>query len=322
MPLDQAVYVPDVGGRGDYIAGVRGGYLFKYSAVTGLRILGQTLRFAVPPLSDASIVYDSISDNLFVSRWNDPASGNDTASPTLPISQGFYKINPTSFTTTTFWAIKTIAPNTYDKLFNGPHRIIIDVGNIYGLVWTDVAAEVFKFTPATVSFVLTNSHDNVHGGYGGMAINTFLGSPELWVAAPDDVNIHRLVLSAIVPGYNPAPNIDTHNFPVFDLCIVPSTGIGYGSTKSGRIRKFDTGGIITDLTAAGTNPYILCIRYNPINGLIYAPDVQNNLINVINPVDDSIVQKTGSFDSPFDVVFTPTKTFAVQLGLTGLKEVV
>lgn len=62
---------------------------------------------------------------------------------------------------------------------------------------------------------------------------------------------------------------------------------------------------------------------NPYNNKILIPTWDDDAVLVWNPITDNIadmVTKTG-FTSPFDIVSTPTKNFAVQTGVVGLKEI-
>ena len=74
-----------------------------------------------------------------------------------------------------------------------------------------------------------------------------------------------------------------------------------------------TGSGITDIKP-------MRLRFRPSNGLLYIPCQDKDGIVVFDPVAESAVWK-GGFDSPVDVVFTPTKAFAVQTGPIGLKEI-
>ncbi len=111
--------------------------------------------------------------------------------------------------------------------------------------------------------------------------------------------------------------------PIFDGCINPVNGQGYFTTKTASIVRVSLAhGLLAPLTMPGVNPYILCIRYNPFNLMLYAADVQNNTVFVINPLTDTVVATKTGFDSPMDFVFTPTKVFTTQQGIVGIKEVV
>lgn len=63
------------------------------------------------------------------------------------------------------------------------------------------------------------------------------------------------------------------------------------------------------------------LRYNSVDGLLYIPVQNKDGVIVYDPAGVApTLWKTG-FDSPLDVVFTPTKKFAVQTGLVGLREI-
>lgn len=321
MPLDQAVYVPSVGGRPAYIAGVYGGYLYTFDPATGAASATLKSRISVPPFSDSSLAYNPADDRLYLAHWNDPASG--TPLLTDATGQRLYQINADTLAVITTWDLNVLDPGPLGHwlYWCGMHRIICNAGKIYGTYFVRGSGFrphgfVFSFDPATATFVSTVTN-NTLGGWLGLAIN---GS-QLWLAAADTKKVYTMALADITNGGTIAPSYTTGAPANFDLCVVPS-GNAYLTTKTGVIRRLTSGGSDRgNLTLPGASPYVLCVRYNPFNGLVYAPDVNNNSVNVINPADDSVTVKTG-FDSPLDMVFTPTKIFAVQSGRTALKEVV
>lgn len=63
------------------------------------------------------------------------------------------------------------------------------------------------------------------------------------------------------------------------------------------------------------------LRYHTGNKNLYIPCQAQDSIIVFDTVAETATVKAG-FSSPIDVVFTPTKIFAVQSSLVGLKEVV
>lgn len=65
----------------------------------------------------------------------------------------------------------------------------------------------------------------------------------------------------------------------------------------------------------------LRLRYNSANKNLYIPCQAQDSIIVFDTVAETATVKAG-FASPIDVVFTPTKIFAVQSSLVGLKELV
>ena len=63
------------------------------------------------------------------------------------------------------------------------------------------------------------------------------------------------------------------------------------------------------------------LRYRSTDAKLYIPVQNKDGILVYDPASGIGAWKSG-FDSPVDVVFTPSKAFAVQSGLVGLKEIV
>jgi hypothetical protein len=106
----------------------------------------------------------------------------------------------------------------------------------------------------------------------------------------------------------------------------------YYATNTPYLATFDAWNPIT-LPTSTVTPVAYHIRYNPFNGKIYVPDVAGNQVTVIAPnwaivpsqnytltVTNPITATYTGFDSPIDVVFTPSGSFAVQQGLVGLKQ--
>jgi uncharacterized delta-60 repeat protein len=81
----------------------------------------------------------------------------------------------------------------------------------------------------------------------------------------------------------------------------------------------ETSVVQLDTGRASANAYN--IRQNPYTYYLYVANWNDNTVTIIDPRDDSMTLVTG-FDRPFDIVFTPSKTFAVQHGRPGLQEVV
>jgi len=67
------------------------------------------------------------------------------------------------------------------------------------------------------------------------------------------------------------------------------------------------------------------IRYNSVDQKLYMPCQEENGIIIFDPSDPLTVSAhrwVSGFDNPIDVVFTPSKKFAVQESPIGLKEIV
>ncbi len=78
------------------------------------------------------------------------------------------------------------------------------------------------------------------------------------------------------------------------------------------------GSIVTGVT--GANPRR--VKYNPVDGFIYVPGWASNSVIVVDPATDTVVDTKVGFSTPWDVVFTPSKKWAVQNSMVGLQEIV
>lgn len=96
-----------------------------------------------------------------------------------------------------------------------------------------------------------------------------------------------------------------------------------GATTPQHIISKTTGGgadVVIDTGLTGALPFN--IRYRSSNDRIYVPTWEDNSVVIIDPSSDTVETIKTGFDSPFDVVFTASKAFAVQHGSEGLKEIV
>lgn len=82
--------------------------------------------------------------------------------------------------------------------------------------------------------------------------------------------------------------------------------------------EYDLDALIIASGVSGVKP--MRLRYHSSENKLYIPCQNKDGVIVYDVAGGTAVWKSG-FDSPVDVVFTPTKKFAVQSGLVGLKEI-
>jgi hypothetical protein len=106
--------------------------------------------------------------------------------------------------------------------------------------------------------------------------------------------------------------------------VAPSTGDIYAGTQNGLIKRLNYSGGFTLISSLNTTMgnTIFKIRYNPFDGLLYCPCFAEDKIAVVDPATMALsgAIRTG-FASPWDVIFTSTKKWAVQAGNLGIKEI-
>ena len=84
--------------------------------------------------------------------------------------------------------------------------------------------------------------------------------------------------------------------------------------------NYDPDWLFIGLGDSDAIPYRL--RFNPVDNLIYVPTFKSDKVIRVDPSTLTVKDTFTGFDSPHDVVFTPSRAFAVQYGGVGLKEIV
>lgn len=304
MPLDQAVYSATY----DAIYAVRGGYLFKLNATTGALI--SSTKFSRVGFSYTNIAYDTAQEKLWMTLWHDPGIIEYAEDK----NKMLYDFSPVDLSLTQSYSLITVGADTsYNDTGKGPSSILYNGGFLYVSSWGGSSRTVNRYTANAVSFSNVLQIGSLTGMWGDLAWDT--DTSEIWSTRPD---LNRIVGS--VTGS--LTSFGTQN--PYGVCYCPSDNKLYtcGCTELiYRITKAD----VSEWALTGrpnANPFH--IRYNPYDGLIYCPQYYDDTVAVINPaaspLSAGITIQTG-FDFPYDMVFTPTKKWAVQHGNVGLQEV-
>lgn len=330
MPLHSAVYES---GR-DFIYAVRGGTVFKLNATNGNKI--SSSRFGGPDLSDSYICYDSGRDKLWVTY--SPAFRAPPDLPT-PINDRFiYKLN-----VDTFAIEQTIGIDAQNLESSNPSFVCNNVirhirSNGVQLAFatnnqsTSNGCQFVVFDPDNLPGALfTRSNiDGTGGRWPSLEIRP--GSTDYLLCTDDNYNdgVHRRTNADVfvesgggypVIGFN-------HGAPftarIYGFAYVSSSNKHYCANRSNLVLKLDASAAIvgTAIDTGRASADIWNIRLSPLDGKLYAPTFSDNAVAVIDPASgDAVTVKTG-FDSPWDVVFTNARAFAVQHSAQGLKEIV
>jgi hypothetical protein len=357
--IDQAVYVPAAGAHPAFIAGVRGGYVLKFDPGTGAyqsaaRFCSPNFgdgaicydsdhdkliasfwneQSAKSESHDARGLYKINPATLAVELFTSSASlgtnipeaihnllyfnATAAAASSNPTSAGLWAAAPNlrQFDPVTF------LPGTVDP---GP----VAAGAYYP-IWTDLAMDLnlgnaFQTEPITQRVL---QQPGAQQWYTNTA-----GSPH----ATTSGNFDAYGVCVFLP---PASSQSLLNFFYYYSILYITTRDGkvyyYATNTPYLTPTFDAWNPIT-LPTSTVTPVAYHIRYNPFNGKIYVPDVAGNQVYVIAPnwdiasivpspyytltVTNPITATYTGFDSPIDVVFTPSGSFAVQQGLVGLKQ--
>lgn len=325
MPLDQAVYT---GAGRNCIYGVRGGYVYKFD-VNGVK-LASARYTGGECFGNASIAYDNVGDGLYCAFWNE-GSNTGTVGATNR-ARGIWTINQTTLAGT-FTDLTTLLgfSGTGTNVFDGPHQIVADAGYLYGAAYDSPTPHCILFElnlPAlTVANHVHNVSSRVDSWYDLLPDFNLAAVWEIGGGAWDGVTAYDLV----------GGTFNTSNLGIseglvgmcqwttspFWLYAVNRTDVlvKIESANAGLFNLYDLSA--SDASLSTMRPYR--VRYNPVDGKVYIPDPVGNRVVVWTPAaalgGDSLSSVKTGFDTPFDVVFTAAKKFAVQQGAVGLKEI-
>lgn len=305
------------------IVGVRGGRVFKIDASAGT--ISSQADFAQPGFGQATCCYDSGTNRVFAAVWDTPVFTNDSPSNTSS-PRKVYRIVPSTLVTDLVIDINTTLGITngalaYTQL--GVSDLRSHGGYIYGRIFKNSGGVVnptmggFRFlatTPATndkfydttagfprCAYGSVGGHDVLfvtdqqEQGFNWYDFNTatFTNGP----MEPDATKIMMAIEYA--PSQNHVLVTDQAQF----IYVYSSVGAFIATINTGRSAFNGVG-----------------LRYNSVDGLVYAAGMGDNSVIVVNPATNGFAVKTG-FDLPCDFVFTPSKKWAVQQGSTPLKEI-
>lgn len=324
MPLHSAVYEP---GR-DFIYAVRGGTVFKLNATTGKAI--SSSRFGGPDLSDSYIEYDSGRDKLWVTYSPSFKAPPGNAHPTNDTY--IYKLNVDTFAIEQTIGIgqNLLDPSTEAYQPNNVIRHIRSNG-------VQLACWMVRNTGTNGTTFIVFNPDSLPGSIFNRNFGTsrwaFLdivpSSTNYFFCTDDHFNsgVQEYTDANVFVdegGCYPIVGSNASTLRIYGFAYVASSDQDYCANRSNLILKLDASNVIVGsaIDTGRTAADIWNIRRNSVDGKLYAPTFTDNAVVVIDPnAGDSVTVKTG-FDSPWDVVFTPTKKWAIQHSAIGLKEIV
>lgn len=333
MPLDQAVYSAST----NKIYGVRGGYLFELSPTTGSIL--RSVRFACPTMGEGSVAFDTVNGKVFCSTWNDKAAvNNGDTDYDIITTRKLYRVDPVAMALETSAEINPIIGfqgyiAASQSQYAGPHRIIFDGTSIVCAMGVGNPASVLcSINPLTLaSSVNGESLDWTLSMWKDFCYQPAGSEPaQIWIV-DDDASIMPCAYPAITYASGTYYEYDATNYAApyniaYGVCFCASNSKIYATCRKPLVLAFTPDTVnptfaVTTINTADTNATPYRISYNAYNGLIYVPGFKSNNVVVIDPATDTVVATYTGFDSPFDCVFTPTKSFAVQLGNVGLREI-
>lgn len=323
VPLDAAIYSLSQ----NKIYGVRGQYVHQFNATTGGR--EATFRFVDSILFGESSIVE-VNGILYVGTWRGVI---DNSSNSEAPARDIFAIDPSLTSSLQLGLNVQLGNSVYSPSLrcDGFYNLVTDGTYIYGLR-ANSFGHIFKVDPTNIAtYVQRNSQALIFPRSDMIWDSDY---QTLWVAESDgpEIDAYYFDIGSLFPiptsVANPTPG------QVFGLTRVPSTQKIYAVTGTQSILKLNADEAVVTLPAnystatwstlaailpIKSNP--VRIKYNPGDGMLYVPNWVADSVSIINPATDTAEDVITGFDSPIDIVFTPTKVFAVQNSNKGLKEV-
>lgn len=310
--MDSAVYEAST----QKIFGVRGQWLFQFNSVTGA--LENSLRFMTTVNGFSSIT--TFGGGLYIGvSWQPTINWQNVIyAPDVDI----YKVDAASFTvvgrlnlggkntfgTTTEFAGFRYLTNNGAALFGtvqDGQLFNVDPTNVPGYTSTNVQ---------TISDCAYDSHNNV-----------------LWVPVPKFPNIYCYDTTFGSTCFDTNGNLNTicgicYNSAQNKVYAVDGTFAFYSFSAALAVPGF-TNFAVNSFNSGRINSTAFRIKSvnnlpsNPRNGKILMPTWADDSVLVIDPLTDTVTNVLTGFTSPWDIVSTPSKNWAIQTGATALKEI-
>jgi DNA-binding beta-propeller fold protein YncE len=319
MPLNHAVY----DATRDVIFAVRGGYVYSLNATTGARIA--SARFFDNGFYDSYIAYSFSDDKLYVTAW-DTDSGNEPSATRR--QKWIYRINPDTLAIENSFNFQDMAFGIVDEEYfeSGPRELIATNGKLFGLLFdksqSGNGCHIYVWDVGTDTLEASSVNNRDLGFSNGLTFDS--DNNLIWVGTQTGASSFDLAgnntdqIAITQDTGTPQPKGVCYRsghiyFAVYEGTLVQKY-------KIVKVRISDDANTVIDLIDTAANPKK--IRYNSVNDRIYVPGRASDTVFIIDPNTDTIESVKGGFDTPIDVVFTPTKAWAVQHGSIGLKEIV
>ncbi len=139
----------------------------------------------------------------------------------------------------------------------------------------------------------------------------------------EDVQLYSMSSNGAFWNYSDSFNLWSGDSSIpFGIEVSPSTGDIYVGTQLGLIKRLNYSGGFTLVNTLNTGIVgtIYKVRYNPYDGMLYCPIFGQDSIAVVDPSTNTLngAVHTG-YASPWDLVFSATKTWVIQGGNEGVK---
>lgn len=314
--MDQALYDSVTA----TIFGVRGQWLFQFNATTGAFI--RAMRFTVNASCTSCLtilggrVYCGVSNVA----WN-----NYSGAPSFDRNDlDVFVVDTVSFTLVDRW-------NSFSNVGKSGFVSLTNNGTlIYGSIQTAVLPNdllAFVVNPAAPAGLTTH---NIGSQPRDLVYDSF--NSVIWYAdgLAQQFGVEK-------SDFTNGTTNDTVASPFCGCCYNLAQNKAYFVLGGETFTKINAVDVIPSFTfeAPFTTLHTGQVNANPIriksvnglvgnnhNGKVLIPCWQDDTVIVWNPATDSVDSVQAGFTAPIDVVVTPTKNFAVQSGVTGLREIV
>lgn len=316
-PLDTAVYVAST----DKIYGTMGPYILKFNATTGA--YESSAIISSPAEGPCGLCYHSATGMLYASVWN--GKSGMWATITRP-ERDIFPIDPITLEIGAGLGVYALHGALSGSPTQGPWHLVSYGSYIY-YVWVFegqcLLCRVDPTAPAIWAQDLTYGDDT----YDFRQFTVY--DDIIYYPYPSFNASYYYDITLDTSDYVRPPNPDRALFtPVaVDYCSALGFEAPYNVTSDKWLWRLDdyatnayTQFDISD-GVNNPNPMPAHIRYCAIDELLYIPCPNSGCVVLFDPVAGAVTDTLLGFDTPFDVVFTNTKIWAVQLSKTGLKEI-
>lgn len=310
-PLHTAVYVAAT----DKILGASGNYIVEFNATTGAVI--RAVKAIAPMYGPAHICL--AGTDPYVAYHSDRSAQSEASPSATHIRNDIFPVDPTTLFIGTGIGVYNKAWVANYGAVVGPRQFLQIGTRIYFLY--PVSGEVWIiYMDKTNPAIFNQQHANT--GFWSEQIST--DGTYIYIPDPAYPEINRRNTALTYSGY-----ADTTGYWPVACEWVPAPISQVHAVCADkwllRVTSFTTHTAVpTDLevligsVVTGIKPLRLRYRASDLN--VYIPVQNKDGIIVYTPGTGTAVWKSG-FESPVDVVFTPTKAFAVQSSIIGLKEI-
>lgn len=317
--MDQCIYEPTT----QKLFGVRGQWVLQFNSVTGA--FENALRFMTDVAGTSTIA--AIGGKLYIGVSWQPIINWSVGPPTFP-DVDIYVVNAASLTVT--GRLNLFA--NIEPAASGVHygwRTIVPGGNgLIGVYMSGAGPKIFNVDPNnTAGFT-----DVSISGVTDIAWDT--NNLVIWLPTSFNPNIACFDpnFGSFLTCFDTNGNLNTicgitYNTAQNKVLAVDGTFNVYSFSAALAVPAFTNFAVSTFNTGRiNANPFriksVNGLPSNPMNGKVLIPTWNDDTVLEWNPATNGLTSIKSGFTAPFDIVSTPTKNWALQTGITPLKEIV